>query len=181
MSSTYTILPEAPTDAPAIRALHRSAFETDYEAQLVDDLRENTGIWAPGVSKVAVSSSGEVLAHALLTRCWVGSAPALALAPVAVAPAHQKQGIGTALTRDVLATATTAAARTNEPACVIVLGHPGFYTALGFEQARFHGIKTSMEVPAEAFMVLNLNPLFELPVGEVIYPAEFGLDEDDEL
>lgn len=179
--SAYTIRPEVPADATAISQLHRAAFDTDYEAQLVEDLRDNRSVWEPGFSQVAARESGQVLGHTLLTRCWVGSAPALALAPVAVAPTQQRQGIGSELTRSVLSVAREKALELNEPACVIVLGHPAFYTALGFEQARFHGIKTSMDVPAEAFMVLNLNPAFEPPAGEVIYPAEFGLGEDDDL
>lgn len=179
--TAYTIRPETSDDVPAIGQLHRAAFETGYEAQLVEDLRANRSVWEPGVSRVAVGQSGQILAHALLTRCWVGSVPVLALAPVAVASTHQKQGIGSELTRSVLSAAREKALQLNEPACVLVLGHPAFYNALGFEQSRFHGIKTSMNVPAEAFMVLNLNPAFDLPSGEVIYPAEFGLSEDDDL
>ena len=50
--TAYTIRPETSDDVPAIGQLHRAAFETGYEAQLVEDLRANpegraTGVTAP--------------------------------------------------------------------------------------------------------------------------------------
>jgi len=36
----FSIRPEQPSDAPAIRAIHVTSFPTDAEARLVDLLRE---------------------------------------------------------------------------------------------------------------------------------------------
>jgi GNAT superfamily N-acetyltransferase len=51
---------------------------------------------------VVAEAAGLVIAHALFGRMWVdvegGSIAAVALAPVAVLPAHQGRGIGASLT-----------------------------------------------------------------------------------
>ena len=49
----------------------------------MDALRLDAGAWLPGMSYVAEAPDGTVAAYALLTRCHVDDAPALALAPVA--------------------------------------------------------------------------------------------------
>ena len=40
----------------------------------------------------------------------------------------------------------------------VVLGHPAYYPRFGFVPARRHGIRFEMEVPDDAFMVLELEP-----------------------
>ena len=82
---------KTPEDAAAIRTVNLSAFPTPYEADLVEALRLDPA-WVPGLSWVGVTPEGDVVAHALLTRCHVGKAPALALGPVAVSQAVQRQG-----------------------------------------------------------------------------------------
>lgn len=174
------IRPEQDGDAAAIRAVLTSAFPSEEEADLVEALRANSSVWEPGLSYLA-QDGGEVIGHVLLTRCWINSTPALALAPVAVAPEHQGRGVGSALIQKILDDAGAAARALNAPAAVLVLGHADFYPRFGFEVSRMHGIKPPFDVPKENFMVLNLNPEFELPMGTVNYPAEFGIDDEDDL
>lgn len=95
---------ETPADTAAVRAVYLAAFETPQEADLVDALRADPS-WLPGLSYVAEGPDGSVAAHALLTRCEVGGAPALALAPVAADPAIQRSGAGSAVVRALLAAA----------------------------------------------------------------------------
>jgi isopentenyl-diphosphate delta-isomerase len=109
-----------------------------------------------------------VAAYALLTRCRIGDAPALALAPVATAPHHQRQGAGQAVVRAVL-----DAARARGEGPVVVLGHPDYYPRFGFEAASKHGIRTSFEVAEEALMVLALDGSRDVPRGTIRYPAAF--------
>ncbi|MFD3436604.1 GNAT family N-acetyltransferase [Streptomyces sp. NPDC058685] len=162
--------PETPDDVPAVRAVNASAFPTAEEAGLVDALRRDAGAWVPGMSYVAEAADGSVAAYALLTRCHVDDAPALALAPVAVSPEHQRGGAGQAVVRAVL----DVARMRGEP-LVLVLGHPDYYPRFGFEPASQYGIRPSFEVPDEAMMALALDGSSGVPRGTIRYPEAFGV------
>ena len=41
---------------------------------------------------------------------------------------------------------------------VVVLGHPTYYPRFGFVPARLYGIRFELDVPDEAFMVLEFEP-----------------------
>ncbi|MER7953175.1 bifunctional class I SAM-dependent methyltransferase/N-acetyltransferase [Streptomyces sp. NPDC096030] len=162
--------PETAADVRAVWDVHATAFETRAEADLVDALREDADAWLPGLSFVAEAPDGSVAAHALITRCHVDGVPAAALAPVAVAPAYQRQGAGEAVVRAVL-----DAARLRGERLVLVLGHPEYYPRFGFERASAYGIKPSFEVPDEAMMALVLAGSGPVPPGTLRYPAAFGV------
>lgn len=160
----WHIRPETADDIEAVRAVVLAAFDTPAEADLVDALRADPA-WL--VSMVAVDDGGRVAGHALLTRCHIGDVPAVALAPVSVAPAHQRTGAGTDVTRAAL---DEAAARGEHVA--VVLGHPEYYPRFGFERA--DGVRLSIDVPAEALMTLSLDGR-PVPTGLVSYAAPFGI------
>lgn len=162
--------PETGADAAAVRAVNTTAFRTEAEARLVDRLREDPSAWLPGLSYVAEAPDGTVAAYALVTRCRVGSSPAAALAPVAVAPAYQRQGAGQAVVRAVLDAARLAGER-----LVLVLGHPEYYPRFGFVPASGYGIRPSFDVPDEAMMALDLDGYGEVPRGTIHYPPAFGV------
>lgn len=162
--------PGTAADLAAIRAVTAAAFGTTAEADLVDALREDPDAWLPELSYVAEAPDGSVAAYALLTRCRVGDAPALALAPVATAPRLQRQGAGQAVVRAVL-----DAARARGERLVVVLGHPEYYPRFGFERASAYGIRPSFAVPDEALMALVLDGSAEVPGGTIRYPAAFGV------
>ncbi|MCX4656468.1 bifunctional class I SAM-dependent methyltransferase/N-acetyltransferase [Streptomyces microflavus] len=162
--------PEAAADREAVHAVNTAAFPTREEADLVDALRADPDAWLPGLSYVAEAPDGSLAAYALLTRCRVGDAPALALAPVATSPAHQRQGAGQAVVRAVL-----DAARVRGEALVVVLGHPDYYPRFGFGPASRHGIRPGFEVPDEAMMALVLDGSVPVPAGMIRYPAAFGV------
>ena len=77
----------------------------------------------------------------------------MGLAPMAVAPSHQHQGIGSALVRAGLERCKALGA-----GAVIVLGHPEYYPRLGFSPAVRFGIGCEYDAPQEAFMVVELQP-----------------------
>ncbi|MEU4264195.1 bifunctional class I SAM-dependent methyltransferase/N-acetyltransferase [Streptomyces argenteolus] len=162
--------PEEPADREAVHGVVSSAFPTRAEAALVDALRTDLDAWLPGLSYVAEAPDGSVAAHALLTRCRVGDAPALALAPVATAPGHQRRGAGRAVVR-----AAMDAARLRGESLVLVLGHPGYYPAFGFVPASRFGIRAGFDVPDEAMMALVLDASVPVPAGTIRYPAAFGV------
>ncbi|MFI1938639.1 GNAT family N-acetyltransferase [Streptomyces purpureus] len=176
--------PETVADIGAVRLVNAAAFPTPEEAALVDALRADESAWLPGLSYVAEAPptpcgvggppDGTVVAYALITRCWVDGAPAAALAPVSVAPAHQRTGAGQAVVRAVLDAARLAGER-----LVLVLGHPDYYPRFGFTPASRFGILAPFEVPDEAMMALPLDVAGRgsgpLPTGTITYPAAFGV------
>lgn len=115
-----TIRPERPGDEDAIRAVNDAAFEGPVEGRIVDDLR-GTDRWIEGGSLVAEAADGTIVGHLLLSegelvaadgsvrRIWM-------VGPVAVEPAGQRQGIGTALMREAIA---LAAARRQPLLCLL--------------------------------------------------------------
>jgi len=144
---------ETPEDEVHVRAVNAAAFPTDAEARLVDVLRGNA---EPQISLVAEHEAG-VVGHILFTpveiRSPSGTSMALGLAPMAVLPAHQRRGIGSALVRTGL-----EACREAGELVVIVLGHPEFYPRFGFCPAWDSGLYFETPGPMPAFMVCELVP-----------------------
>ncbi|MBO8186337.1 GNAT family N-acetyltransferase [Streptomyces spirodelae] len=158
-------------DAAAIRRITLAAFPTSEEAAIVDALRADPAAWIDGLSMLAEHPGGTPVGYALLTRCQVAGHPALALAPCAVLPAHQRTGAGSAAIRAVL-----AAARSRGENLVLVLGHPDYYPRFGFVPASRFGIRAPIEVPDEAMMALTLDPhVGPVPSGVIRYPSAFGI------
>ena len=116
-------------DLDAIRTVHSQAFPTAAEADLVERLH------ADGDAAVSmVADDGGIVGHMLLSRMRVDAdgrrIRALALAPVAVLPERQGQGIGSALVE-----ASLAAAREQGAQIVFLLGEPEYYSRFGFDAA----------------------------------------------
>ncbi len=159
---------ERDADRTAIHEVHAAAFETPAEADLVDALREQA---APIVSLVA-EDGGAVVGHILFSPVSLASDPELevmGLAPMAVAPSHQRRGVGSALVRAGLA-------RCREMGCsgVVVLGHPEYYPRFGFLKASRFGLRCEYNAPDEAFMAIELAPgAFDDTAGLVKFHAAF--------
>ncbi|MGV4925295.1 N-acetyltransferase [Streptomyces sp. BHT-5-2] len=169
-TTTWTTRPEIPGDTAAIREINLTAFPTDHEADLVDALRADPDAWLDGLSLVSVAPDGTLAGYALLTRCHIDDRPALALAPCAVLPAHQRQGAGAAAIRAAL-----DAARTMGESLVVVLGHPGYYPRFGFVPASRFGIRAPFDVPDEALMALPLDASRPVEGGVIRYAEAFGV------
>jgi putative acetyltransferase len=162
---------ERADDLEAVREVIRQAFGQDDEARLVDALR------AGGYSRLSlVAVEGEcVVGHVLFSDLPIvtpgGTLPGLALAPLAVRPAHQRRGFGSRLVREGLRACAEAGHR-----IVVVLGHPDYYPRFGFSAQLAERLKAPFSGPA--FMALELVPGALTGVtGEVRYPPPFGLGE----
>ncbi|SCY38830.1 GNAT family N-acetyltransferase [Paracoccus tibetensis] len=114
--------PEAAGDTAGIDALLSAAFGGGDEAALVRALRA-----AGDLTHSLVAHAGGVPVGHVALSPLAAKRPALALAPLAVHPALQGRGIGTALVRAALEAAG------DRP--VVVLGEPAFYARFGFAPA----------------------------------------------
>ncbi len=139
-------------DLVAIHAVNVSAFESPAEANLVDTLRKQAH---PVVSLVAEDNK-IVVGHIMFSPVSLSDHSGLkimGLAPMAVAPAHQKKGIGSALVRTGLEWCKELGF-----GAVVVLGHPEYYPRFGFMPTMRFGISCKYEALEEAFMVVELQP-----------------------
>ncbi len=162
------IRPECPKDFDAIHYVVAAAFGQPDEADLVRRLRESD-CYVPELALVA-EEGDEIVGHVMLTYAELGgSKRVLSLAPLAVTPDRQRDGIGIALTKAALQRADER----NEP-LVVVLGHPEYYPRFGFEPARAHGIEPPDDaIPDDVFMVVRLKAYDPSLRGRITYPAAF--------
>jgi putative acetyltransferase len=141
---------ERPEDASQIRDLNELAFGQPAEADLVDKLRKV----CPDALCLVADDGGVIVGHILFTPVVVeGRLTGMGLAPMAVQPDRQRQGIGSHLVRRGLATL-------RERSCpfVVVVGYPEYYGRFGFEPASKHGLLSQWEgIPDPAFMTLVLD------------------------
>jgi putative acetyltransferase len=163
---------EQPEDHAKIDETNRLAFGQPDEARLVAAIRQADG-FDPSLSLVAIRD-GQLVGHILFSPISIvgenGEVPAFALAPMAVRPECQRQGIGSELVAAGLQAARLAGHR-----IVIVLGHAKYYPRFGFVRCSQFGITSPFPAPDEAFMVMALTPgSLEDVSGEVRYPAAFG-------
>jgi putative acetyltransferase len=160
---------ERPEDCAAIHLVNEEAFGRPDEADLVDRLRLKGVVLASFVAEVEDMIAGHILFSRMSIETTDKSVAAVALAPLAVIPKFQRQGIGTMLTAHGLAWL-----RAQSEKIVLVLGHPDYYQRFGFltDKARF------IESPfnPKSFMALELKPnALDGIRGKVRYPDAFGL------
>jgi putative acetyltransferase len=168
-ATSMLIRPETTADQEAIRHVNRLAFGQDAEARLVDALREGGYVRLSLVAEWDGQVVGHILFRDLPIITKAGTVPALALAPMAVLPEFQRQGIGSALVQRGLEVCREQGHR-----IVIVLGHPAYYPRFGFSVK----LAESLSSPfggGESWMTLELVPGALADVaGKVQYPPPFN-------
>jgi putative acetyltransferase len=142
-----TVRLEQSEDITAVRMVNETAFGQSQEAKIVDAIRATC---RDAVSFVALSD-GQIVGHIffspVVVTCTDRKVSGMGLAPMAVLPAHQYQGIGSRLVR-----AGLEILRQRSCPYVVVLGHPEYYPRFGFVPASRHGIVCQWEgVPDGAF------------------------------
>ncbi|MEK4427413.1 GNAT family N-acetyltransferase [Solibacillus sp. FSL K6-1523] len=155
----FLIRPEHAEEYSTTEEVIRNAFlDEEYSDQkehlLVNRIRQSDA-FIPELSLVAINEDKEIIGHILLSKITIingdNIADSLALAPVCVAPDHQKKGIGSQLIQEALKVAKELGNQS-----VIVLGHKDYYPKFGFKQASSWNIRAPFEVPSEVFMALEL-------------------------
>ncbi len=151
-------------DVAAIHAVHLAAFGGAFEPDLVDALRGGPW-WHPELSLVA-ERVGEVVGHVLLTDITLAGKPVFALGPIGVLPAHQRDGVGSALVRAAL-----DAAATTDRGMVTLLGDPGYYGRFGFTASTDHGVVDPWGERHGYFQLVRLPAYSPELVGAPEYPS----------
>jgi putative acetyltransferase len=156
-----------PEDEASIREVCRQAFGGEDEGRLVDVLREG------GYERLSLVAEirGEVVGFILFSELTIvtesGSIAGLALAPLAVLPAHQRRGVGSMLVAEGL-----RICRESGHAIVIVLGHPEYYRRFGFSAESALPLKSAYAGPSYMAIALRDGALDGV-AGLVRYPPAF--------
>ncbi|MGQ4650530.1 GNAT family N-acetyltransferase [Lyngbya aestuarii] len=146
------------SDLDDVLSVERAAFGHEQEADLVRELLEDPSA-NPLVSLLAFKDDRAV-GHILFTTARLtnnqNTASLAILAPLAVVPEAQKQGIGGKLIERGLQLLSTSGVD-----LVFVLGHPEYYRRHGFKPAASLGFETPYPIPekqVDAWMVQALRP-----------------------
>jgi putative acetyltransferase len=156
-----------PADHAMIRAVTTAAFDnsTGDEAGIIEGVRAEGRV----LVELVAEDDGQLLGHVLFSHMRAEPGRAFAgLGPLAVAPAQQRGGIGSAL-----AFAGIEACRAAGMEAIIVLGHPPYYPRFGFS-AQAAAKLISPYAGRPSFMALALKPgALDRPL-KVDYPRAFG-------
>lgn len=162
--SAFTIRMSKPEDGIAIDSVHKAAFESETEANLVHSLFEGGGIVLSLVAECDERIVGSVIYSRLLIDGE--NKGANALAPIGVLPELQSQGIGSALIRQAHAHLKTA-----RESLVFVLGDPAYYRRFGFSTQAASTFRTPYDGPYQMALAFEEDAVKS---GVVTYPKAFA-------
>jgi predicted N-acetyltransferase YhbS/catechol 2,3-dioxygenase-like lactoylglutathione lyase family enzyme len=153
-SGTVRIRRERPEDIPIIHQINVAAFKSEGEANLVDRLRAH----GAGLLSLVAVLDGQVVGNIYFSPMTITDedghiTEAVGLAPLAVLPDFQNQGIGSQL-----ASAGLDKLRDMGHKLVIVLGQASYYPRFGFKPTLPYGIRWESEVDEAHFMITELQP-----------------------
>jgi putative acetyltransferase len=150
---------ETVNDIDAIRLVNVAAFGRNSEADLVDRLRDSVTSKLSFVATVSNVVVGHIFfSPVTLVDCLEifkndneNDYTFLGLAPLAVLPKFQRQGIGSLLIQHGL-----NVCRQNGCLAVFVLGHSNYYPKFGFIPACEKNFRCEYNVPDDKFMIAEL-------------------------
>ncbi len=160
---------ETSADYDAIGEINRQAFGGEDEVRLIDWLRADGDV----IASVVAVEDGQVVGHilfcGLIIETSAGQIAAAALAPMAVRPERQRQGIGSKLVEHGL-----ALCRKRGLPAVVVVGHPEYYPRFGFSASLAKNLKSPYSGPACMAMELAPGSIADVQ-GSLRYPRAFEL------
>lgn len=140
MSAGVSIRAATPADRDAIRTVEEAAFGRKDEALLVDALVAA----GDAVLELVAETGGRIVGHILFSRLTVerpqGGFAAVALAPLAILPDVQRQGIGAALVEEAHRRLRAAGESLS-----VVLGDPAYYGRFGYARAAAAGFDSDYQ------------------------------------
>ena len=164
---------ETENDYKEVYNVVKTAFETaehsdGNEQDLANELR-NSDNFIPELSLVAIENN-KIVGYILFTKIELGNNTEIALAPLAVLPEYQKQGVGSKLIEEGHKIAKKLGYHFS-----IVLGSEKYYPKFGYVPAIQYGIEAPFDVSSENFMAKKLNDTNTEIKGVVRYAKEFGI------
>jgi len=125
MTENIEIRESVQVDLSAIESLYPAAFPDEDLLPLVRDLLRE----APVALSLVGTIDSRLVAHVIFTRCSVAESSdgSALLGPLAVEPALQRRGVGSAIVRNGL-----RRLKDEGVSQVFVLGDPAYYGRLGF-------------------------------------------------
>jgi len=163
-----TPVEERPEHRTAVLELHRAAFVGEAEAALIERLDRADLVVLSLVALEQTAPVGHILFSTLDVTVDGRAVAAVALAPLAVRPDRQRQGIGSSLIGSGLERLHGLG-----QAAVLVLGHPAYYPRFGFSAEGARHLDAPFR--GEAFMALELAPgALAGRAGVVRYPAAWS-------
>jgi putative acetyltransferase len=161
---------ERPEDIDEVRLLNDKAFGQILEGRIVDNLRKSCNEMLSLVAILNNKVVGHILFSPVTIETQKGVIEGMGLAPMAVLPELQNQGIGSILVKEGL-----RIIRNTSCPFVIVLGHEKYYPRFGFQRASKYGLISQWEsIPDEVFMAMILNDSMMTGVSGIVrYKDEF--------
>jgi predicted N-acetyltransferase YhbS len=166
------IRPETPHDFAAIATVHARAFGGRANEAVIVALLRHHASYDPDLSLVA-EVDGQVVGHAMFSayniRLLGHTIRAVNLAPLAVDPSHQRQGIGGALMEE-----GHTVARRMGFALSFLLGHASYYPRFGYQPHAYGASSVTVMVSEEAPSELGVRPPTEtdLPALHALWERE---------
>ncbi len=171
-----TLRQETENDYAEVFEIVKKAFKdldiSDHTEQFLVERLRKTDAFIPELSIVA-EHDNQIVGHIMLTKTKIehdnDSFESLTLAPVAVKPEYQRQGIGGKLIME-----SHRIARELGYKSIVVVGHESYYPKFGYRPASTYNITCSFDVPDENLMIIELveNGLKGV-CGTIVHPKEF--------
>ena len=156
-----------PHDRKALLDVIAAAFGRDDEARLVERLVAAKAI----VYEQVAAAREKIVGYVACSEVKVDPPVAfrvLGLAPIAVAPARQRQGVGSALMEEALQDL-----RQEGVGAVVLLGHTDYYPRFGFRPASQKKVRWDVRDAGDAFQLIEFAGVFDGAPRAVSYHQAF--------